>query len=95
MSILSKPFALAALEKALKTAAQAAILAIIGTGMAATQDAQVNAFTVDWVAVGGFALGGFVLSVLFSVASNRLGKWEGPSLTDEAIITPEEAAEYE
>ena len=95
MSIFSKPFAIAALERALKTAAQAAILAIIGTGMAATQDAQVNAFTVDWAAVGGFAIGGFVLSALFSIASNRFGKWEGPSLADEAVITPEEAAEYE
>lgn len=95
MSIFSKPFALAALERAIKTAAQAAILAIIGTGMAATQDVQVDAFAVNWGAVAGFALGGFVLSVLTSVASNRFGTWAGPSLADEAVIPPGEEFEDE
>ena len=84
MFILSREFTLAALERALKTAAQAAILAIVGTG--AMEQASTNVFEVSWGAVVGFALGGFVLSYLTSVASSQVGKWPGPSLTDEAVL---------
>lgn len=84
MFILSREFNLAALERALKTAAQAAILAIGGTG--ALSVADTNAFTVNWLAVLGFAFGGFILSYLTSVASSRVGKWPGPSLSDEAVL---------
>jgi len=93
MSIFTKAFAVAALERALKTAAQAAILAIVGTGVAASADAQINAFAVDWPAVAGFAAGGFILSVLFSLVSNRFGPYWGPSLTDEAVIDNAESGE--
>lgn len=86
MSIFSKAFAMAALERGLKTAAQAAILAIIGTAAMTAQSEQVNALTVDWLAVGGFALGGFVLSILTSIGSNAIGPYWGPSLTDEAVM---------
>lgn len=84
MFILSREFTLAALERALKTAAQVALVSIVGTG--AMESAQTNVFTVDWLAVLGFTLGGFVLSYLTSVASSRVGKWPGPSLTDEAVL---------
>lgn len=77
-------FWLALLERALRTAAQAAIVAIIGTGVMAAQDAQVNAFTVDWAAVGGFALGGFILSALFSIVAGTFGP-AGPSFGPETI----------
>jgi len=95
MLIFTRAFTLAALERALKTAAQVAILAIIGTGAAAAADAQINAFTVDWLAVLGFAVGGFVLSYLTSISSARLGKWEGPSLVDEAIVSDEVDMDFE
>lgn len=85
MTIFTREFTLSALERALKTAAQVAILAIVGTG--AMENAQTNVFAVDWLAVLGFAIGGFVLSYLTSVASDHYGKWPGPSLTDEAVIT--------
>lgn len=84
MSIFSREFTLAAFERAIKTAAQAAILAIVGTG--AMANAQTNIFEVNWLAVVGFTVGGFVLSYLTSVASNNVGAWPGPSLADEAVI---------
>lgn len=52
-----------ALERAIKTAAQSAIL---GGGFTSV---TANALLFDWVALGGFAAGGFVLSALSSVGS--------------------------
>ncbi len=73
----------AAGERSAKTAAQAAILAILGSGMMSEE--AVNAFSVNWLAVIGFALGGAILSVLTSLISAPLGKNTGPSLADETI----------
>ena len=62
-------------ERAFKTASQAIILGrALGEGF--------NAFAVDWQLGAGFALGGFVLSVLTSVASSRVGYKGSPSLLD-------------
>lgn len=94
MFILHREFMLAALERALKTAAQAGLLAVVGTGAMNAANPQINAFSIDWLAVLGFVLGGFVLSVLTSVASSRVGKWPGPSLTDEAVVY-EEIIDYD
>jgi hypothetical protein len=80
VSIFSREFNMQALERAVKTAAQAAILAIIGTAAMAEMQSGVNAFAVDWVAVGGFTVGGFVLSYLTSVVSAHIGPTPGPSL---------------
>jgi len=88
MFILTREFTISALERAVKTAAQAAVLAIIGTG--SMEAVQADAFAVNWLAVLGFAVGGFVLSYLTSVASANVGKWPGPSLTDEAVLFNEE-----
>lgn len=73
----------AAGERAAKTAAQAAILAILGSGMMSAE--AVNAFEINWPVVLGFAIGGAVLSVLTSVVSANFGKNAGPSLADETI----------
>lgn len=55
-----------AFERAVKTAAQAVVGGLaLGEGF--------NAFDVDWQLGGGFALAGFVLSVLTSVASAPVG----------------------
>ena len=63
------------LERAIKTAAQAVILGLaLGEGF--------NAFAVDWQLGAGFALGGFVLSVLTSIASSRVGYKGSPSFLD-------------
>jgi len=68
----TRMFWTAVLERAIKSAAQAAAL-VFGAG-------QVDAMNVSWADVGGFALGGFVLSVLTSLASSPLGS-AGPSVT--------------
>lgn len=64
----------AALERAIKTAAQAVI-----TGLVLAEG--FNAFEIDWGLAGGFALGGFILSILTSIASTPFGAIKGdPSL---------------
>lgn len=72
--MFTRAFWSAALERALKTAAQSAVL-VIGAD-------QFDALTVSWPEVGGFALGGFVLSLLTSVGSDAVSDRPGPSLTD-------------
>lgn len=59
------------IERATKTAAQSAIL-VFGAD-------QVNALTASWVDVGGFAAGGFVLSLLTSIATSGTGPTDDPS----------------
>jgi hypothetical protein len=78
-----KRFWIAAGERAAKTAAQAAVLAILGSGM--MSDAAVDAFTINWLMVLGFAVGGAILSALTSIGSAPLGVNPGPSLADETI----------
>jgi hypothetical protein len=51
-----------AAERAVKTAAQSALLAL-------GADKVLNAMSADWANVGAFALGGLVLSLLTSIAS--------------------------
>ena len=77
--MLSQAFWIAALERAIKTAAQAAIL-VLGAD-------QVNAMAASWGDVLGFAVGGFVLSVLTSLASSPLGSSPGPSATHAETLT--------
>lgn len=77
MSIFDKRFVLATAERAIKTFAQALLALFVG---------GVTILTIDWqqaLAVAGTAA---VLSILMSVVSKNLGKWEGPSLTDEALV---------
>jgi hypothetical protein len=66
---MSKRFVTESLERAVKTAAQSAVL-LIGAD-------QFNALQVDWGQVGAFALGGFVLSLLTSLASKPIGSDDG------------------
>lgn len=72
--MFTRAFWSAALERAIKTAAQSAVL-VIGAD-------QFDALAVSWPEVGGFALGGFVLSVLTSVGSDAVSSQHGPSLTN-------------
>lgn len=66
-----------ALDRAIKTAAQVALLVILGPNVADAASGTFNAFSIDWGPVAGYALGGFILSVLFSVLSSNLGKVKG------------------
>lgn len=66
-------------ERAVKTFAQA-LVAVFAAG--------VTVLDVDWgqaLAISGTAA---LLSVLTSVASIKLGKFDGPSLADEAVVEP-------
>jgi hypothetical protein len=73
---MTKAYLLAVLERATKTAAQSALL-VLGAD-------QINAMHASWGDVGGFALGGFVLSVLTSLATSGFGG-NGPSVTTEHV----------
>lgn len=71
----------ATLERAVKTAAQVAA-ALIGTG-------AVGITELDWAQIGSVAATAAVVSVLTSLASDRVGR-PGPSLVGEAItVRPE------
>lgn len=75
--MFNKEFALATLERALKTFAQA-LVAVFAAG-------SITVLNVDWtqaLAVAGTAA---LLSVLTSVASGGIGNY-GPSLTSEAVV---------
>lgn len=74
----------AIVERAVKSAAQSALLAFGAD--------KIDVLHADWQTVLGFAGGGFVLSVLTSLASSGIGN-AGPSLTTEAVaIDTSEAA---
>lgn len=62
-----------ATERALKTAAQSAVIALGGDAF--------NVWAVDWSGVSGVSLGGAVLSVLTSVASAGIANRGTASLT--------------
>jgi hypothetical protein len=74
MSIWSINFWKDAAERAIKTAAQTAIVAW-GVG-----DQLLNLFTADLVLIGQFAVSGAVLSVLTSIASAPFSDRGTPSL---------------
>jgi len=75
-------FWVSAFERAIKTAAQVAI------GLFA---AGVTILDIDWGQGLAVVATAAVLSLLSSVASDRLGKWPGPSLADEAVVELDEA----
>lgn len=61
-----------AFERAVSTAAQAALLALGAEAL--------NVLQADWVTVAGFALGGAVLSLLKSLIASRVGDGDSASL---------------
>jgi hypothetical protein len=76
--MFNKQFALAALERALKTFAQA-LVAVFAAG-------AVTVLDVDWtqaLAVSGTAA---LISVLTSIVSANIGNY-GPSLANESIVS--------
>lgn len=61
-------------DRAIKTAAQAPLLAW------SVGDVGANAFELDWGLGLGFAAGGAVISLLTSIASARIGSADTPSV---------------
>lgn len=76
MSIYYAAFWLAAIERAVKTAAQTAAALLVGDG--------VGVLTVDWLAVGSVAGVAAIASLLTSIASSQAGS-DGPSLAGESL----------
>lgn len=66
-------FATAVAERAVRAAAASALL-VVGAD-------QVDALTLSWQTVGGFAAGGAVLSVLGSLAAAPIGAKGSPAIT--------------
>jgi hypothetical protein len=66
-TIWTKEFWKAAAERAIRTAAIAAALVLVGDTY---ETMQVNAFAVDFWRMLGFALGGAMLSLLLSIGAN-------------------------
>lgn len=67
----------AVFERAVKTAAQAAI-ALFAAG--------VTILDIDWAQGAAVVATATVLSVLSSIASTHMGEFTGPSLTSEALV---------
>jgi hypothetical protein len=80
MRAFTKTFWQDAAERSLKTAAQAAVLAL-GAG-------AIDALSVPWESVLGFGLGGAVLSLLTSVASAGAASNGTASLVPEVVAEP-------
>lgn len=74
-----KLFWVAAGERAVKTFAQA-LVAVFAAG--------VTILDVDWQQTVAIAATAAVVSLLTSIASVRVGPFEGPSLVDEAVVEP-------
>jgi hypothetical protein len=86
-TIWTAAFWKAAAERAIRTAAISAALVLIGD---AYESLQVNAFSMDWWRMLGFALGGALLSLLMSVGANaKHGR--GPSFSTETVHQPRRA----
>ena len=65
--MFTRAFWTAAFERAVKTAAQTLIL------VWPVADGVLNLWDIDWQTSGGLAAGGFVLSILTSLASSKVG----------------------
>lgn len=74
-----KLFWIAAGERAVKTFAQSLVALFV---------AGVTVLTIDWQQALAVSATAAVVSVLTSIASVRLGPFEGPSLVDEAVVEP-------
>ena len=74
-----KLFWIAAGERAVKTFAQSLVALFV---------AGVTVLTIDWQQALAVSATAAVVSVLTSIASVRLGPFEGPSLVDEAVEEP-------
>ena len=86
-TIWTAAFWKATAERAIRTAAIAAALVLVGDSYTSI---QVNAFAIEWLKMLGFAIGGALLSILMSVGANaKHGR--GPSFSTETVHQPRRA----
>lgn len=78
--LATRAFWLDAAERSVKTAAQVAVLALLGAGVDASTGFDV--MTADWGHVASFVGGGAILSVLTSIASIQVGDRQSASLVN-------------
>ena len=83
----SKEFWLAALERAVKTIAQA-LLSIWLVG-----DVAFNFYTINWGEAFGVAAGAALISLLTSIVSTNVGEKGTPSLTSAETLDSEKYAQ--
>ena len=77
MSLITRTFWTAALERAIKTLAQTAVALVSVDGL--------GFLDVDWAQIGSVAGLAAVVSILTSIASDRIGP-VGPSLANEVAV---------
>ena len=77
MSLITRAFWTAALERAIKTLAQTAVALVSVDGL--------GFLDVDWAQIGSVAGLAAVVSILTSIASDRIGP-VGPSLANEVAV---------
>lgn len=81
----------AACERALKTGAEFVLLTLgvgVGAGASAGQTAAViNAFTLNYLTLGGAFAGGMLVSVMFSLVTAKLTDGS-PSMTNAEKLNP-------
>lgn len=77
MSIFTRAFLTAAIERAIKTLCQTAVALVSVAGL--------GFLDVDWAQIGSVAGLAAVVSILTSIASNQIGP-VGPSLANEIAI---------
>lgn len=80
MDITSKTFWKRTLELVLRGGAMGALLAVAPDTTEAMQTGTLNAFSVNWTTVAGYALGGMALSLLFSLAAKSSGDPASPTI---------------
>lgn len=84
MTMFTGAFWRATAERAISTAAQAALL-VFGAD-------QINALEASWADVAGFAAGGAVLAVLKALVAANTGSSNGPSFSDAEQLSPRHRA---
>ena len=84
VTIWTKSYWLTVLERVLRGAAIGALL-VLGDSVLT---GSLNAFDIDWATLGGYALGGALLALIFSIAGNAVSK-NGPAFISHEQVKPE------
>lgn len=81
MDIASKTYWKRTLELAIRGGAMGALFVLAPTTGDLITSGSFNSFDADWRKVAGYALGGMILSLLFSLAAKSTGDPESPTIS--------------